>query len=161
MAVKRSGPGRPPKYTSPEQIEGLIDEYFKKCEGKVLTVEDEDGKQVPVLDKYGKPIIYDAHPPTVTGLALALGFESRQTLLNYQGKKEFRRVITRAKSRIEMYTEERLFDRDGANGAKFSLENNWGWNKPKEAPGEAAPVVKIICDVPREAPETERGENDG
>lgn len=160
MAVKKGSPGRPPRYTSPEQIEGLIEEYFKRCEGKVLTIKTEDGQEVPMLDKYGQPIIYDVHPPTVSGLALALGFESRQTLLNYQGKKEFRRVITRAKSRIEMYTEERLFDRDGANGAKFSLENNWGWNKPKEAAGEAAPVVNIICDVPREAPEPERGESD-
>ena len=43
---------------------------------------------------------------------------------------EFVDTITRAKSKIEQYVEERLFDRDGANGAKFSLANNFkGWNE--------------------------------
>ena len=31
---------------------------------------------------------------------------------------------------VEAYTEERLFDRDGSNGAQFSLRNNFrGWNE--------------------------------
>lgn len=38
-------------------------------------------------------------------------------------------TITRAKTRVEAYTEQRLFDRDGSNGAQFSLRNNFkGWN---------------------------------
>ncbi len=121
--------GRPPKYKSKEEIEGLIEQYFRECEGKVL--EDKDGK--PVLNKYGRPVIIGEKPPTVTGLALALGFTSRQALLNYEAKVEFFDTITRAKSRIEEYTEGRLFDRDGSNGARFSLANNFrGWSeKPR------------------------------
>ena len=61
----------------------------------------------------------------MTGLALALGFTSRQALLNYQAKPEFVDTITRAKPMVEAYTEERLFDRDGSNGAQFSLRNNF------------------------------------
>ena len=39
-------------------------------------------------------------------------------------------TITRAKARVEAYAEERLFDRDGSNGAQFSLRNNFrGWNE--------------------------------
>ena len=141
--------GNKPKYTSADEITALIDKYFEDCDGRPLVV---DGN--PVYDKYGYPIIIDRHPPTITGLALALGFECRQSLLNYQGRAEFRRVITRAKSRIEAYTEERLFDKDGANGAKFSLQNNFkGWNESaKEAASAAAAAVKIICDIPRPAP---------
>lgn len=43
-------------------------------------------------------------------------------------------TITRAKTYIEEYSERRLFDRDGVNGAKFSLINNFkGWSEhPKE-----------------------------
>ena len=71
-----------------------------------------------------------AHPPTVTGLAYALGFSSRPSLLNYQGRKQFVDAVRRAKLYIESYTEERLFDRDGVNGAKFSLANNFkGWRE--------------------------------
>ena len=39
----------------------------------------------------------------------------------------------RAKARVECYTEERLFDNAGANGAKFSLANNFeGWKDKRE-----------------------------
>ena len=118
--------GRPPKYEHKEEIEGLIEEYFKKCEGKIL--KDEEGEVI--FDKFGNPVIVGARPPTVTGLALALGFSTRLSLLNYQGKKEFMNTITRAKSMVEAYAEERLFDKDGSNGARFSLINNFrGWTE--------------------------------
>ena len=77
-----------------------------------------------MLNRYGQPVMIGERPPTVTGLALALGFTTRTSLLNYQGKKEFMDTITRAKSMVEAYAEERLFDRDGSNGARFSLVNN-------------------------------------
>lgn len=123
--------GRPPMYETKEEIEEKIDNYFRECEG------------IPFFDDDGKPwrtdkghIVYEKppKPPTVTGLALALGFASRQALLNYQGREEFNDTITRAKTRIEEYAERRLFDRDGVNGAKFSLINNFkGWSEhPKE-----------------------------
>lgn len=117
--------GRPPKYKTKKEIEQKIDHYFEECKGEVLR--DDEGKVV--YNKWGNPVIVNEHPPTITGLALALGFTSRQALLNYQAKAEFVDTITRAKSRVEAYTEERLFDRDGSNGAQFSLRNNFrGWN---------------------------------
>lgn len=121
--------GRPPKYKSKEEIEEKINEYFEECKGEVL--KDDDGNVV--FNKFSQPVIVDSHPPTVTGLALALGFASRQALLNYQGKKEFNDTITRAKTKVEQYAEERLFDKDGSNGAKFSLANNFeGWNAKQD-----------------------------
>ena len=117
MAAGKAVVGRPPKYKNKEEIEEKINAYFKECDGE------------PVLNKWGKPVIIHQRPPTVTGLALALGFTTRLSLINYQGKKEFVNTITRAKTMIEAYTEERLFDRDGSNGAQFSLRNNFaGWN---------------------------------
>ena len=112
---------RPLKYKTVDELQAAIDQYFEDCRGRPLL--DECGD--PRLDKHGNPIIVGAHPPTVTGLAYALGFSSRQSLLNYQGRKQFVDAVTRAKLYIESYTEERLFDRDGVNGAKFSLANNF------------------------------------
>ena len=121
--------GRPPKYKSKEEIEEKIEQYFKDCEGHALT--DNEGNTV--YNKWGYPVIVDRKPPTVTGLALALGFSTRLSLLNYQGKKEFMNTITRAKSRVEQYAEERLFDKDGTSGAQFSLRNNFkGWNAEQQ-----------------------------
>ena len=129
MASKETKVGRPPKYKSAEEIQKMIDKYFKECEGKPLL--DDEGNVL--TDKHGNPVMLGMKPPTVTGLALALGFNSRQALLNYQGKEEFNDTITRAKAYVECYAEERLFDKDGANGAKFSLANNFdGW-KEKQA----------------------------
>lgn len=116
--------GRPLKYKTVAELEAAIDAYFEQCKGHPLEVNGE-----PIYDKYGQPVIVDVHPPTVTGLALYLGFSSRQALLNYQGRKQFNDTIMRGKARVEAYAEERLFDRDGANGAKFSLVNNFsGWS---------------------------------
>jgi hypothetical protein len=115
--------GRPLKYKTAEELQAAIDQYFEDCKGKPLT--DEDG--MVMLDKHGFPVIVGQRPPTITGLALALGFSTRKSLLDYQGKKEFVNTITRAKARVEEYAEGRLFDKDGANGAKFSLQYNFKW----------------------------------
>ncbi len=133
--------GRPPAFKTAEEMQEKIDEYFKDCEGHVLT--DNDGEII--YDKHGQPLIVGSHPPTVTGLALALGFTSRQALLNYQAKKAFVDTITRAKSRIEEYTESRLFDRDGVNGAKFSLKNNFrGWSDSPDGTTENKPKNNLL-----------------
>lgn len=144
MAEKHPG-GRPPKYKSVAEMQKKIDEYFASCKGELLR--DENG--IPELDKHGRPIYLNAKPPTVTGLALALGFTSRQALLNYQAKKQFVDTISRAKSFIEEYLETRLFDKEGVNGAKFSLSCNFkGWNVKEEDKKEetgAQGVVLIPC----------------
>ena len=136
--------GAPPRYKTAKEMQDAIDKYFKECEGKLLT----DANGQPILDKGGQPIMYGEKPLTVTGLALALGFNSRQTLLNYQGKKEFMDTITRAKSRIEQYVEERLFDKDGANGAKFSLANNFGgWKEKQQIEADVNRAVTINVEL--------------
>ena len=81
---KKKTTGRPPKYKSKEEMQDKIDQYFKECEGELL--KDKDGEFV--FDKNGFPIIVGKKPLTMTGLALALGFSSRQSLLIYKAKKE-------------------------------------------------------------------------
>ena len=75
--------GKPPMYKTVDEIEEKIEKYFKDCKGYPLT--DSKGKQM--FNKFGSPVFIDVHPPTVTGLALALGFTSRQALLNYRVNK--------------------------------------------------------------------------
>ena len=118
-----------------------IEKYFKDCEGHPLT--DEYGEIV--YTKNGDPVIVGDHPPTVTGLALWLGFKTRQSLLNYQARnKAFDDIITVAKSRCEEYAERRLFDRDGVNGAKFSLTNNFkGWGEKAPDDGSSDALKKL------------------
>ena len=119
---------RPLKYKTVKALAAAIDKYFESCEGRPLT----DEKGAVVVDKHGQPVLVGARPPTVTGLALALGFASRQALINYQAKPEFNDTIMRAKTRCEEYAEARLYDRDGSRGAEFSLKYNFRWGEQQQ-----------------------------
>jgi len=104
---------RPPKWTSVEQLQGLIDEYFESVK-----------EPKPVGDTfYFEPI-------TITGLALALD-TSRETLCDYQEKDEFSDTIKRAKLRCENFAEKQLYLGKAAAGPIFSLKN-FGWKDSQD-----------------------------
>ena len=125
--------GAPPYYDNKEKMQEKIDAYFKDCLERPIL--DEDGNAI--TDKRGQPLFYPAKPPTITGLALALGFTSRQALLNYQAKEEFVDTVTRAKSRVEEFAEQMLYSPGAANGAKFNLTNNFeGWTEKQQIQGD-------------------------
>ena len=90
-----------PKYKNAAEMQEVIDMYFENLRGE---------------------------PATMAGLASAMGFASRQSFVDYKAKnKAFSDTITRARLRVEAYAESRLFDRDGARGAEFTLKCNFGW----------------------------------
>jgi len=137
--------GHPLFYKTIEEMQLKIDEYFRECEGRPLL--DAEGRVR--LSKYDEPIYIGCKPLTITGLALHLGFNSRQALLNYQDKNEFNDTIVRAKAFVEQYAESRLFDKDGNAGARFSLANNFkGWADKQQ-------VESINTNLNYEIPTTE------
>lgn len=124
--------GKPPFYKTKKELQDAIDAYFAECAEKPIL----DGDGNVLTDKNGKPVCYPAKPPTITGLALALGFNSRQALLNYQAKPEYHDTVTRAKSRVEEFAEQMLYSPGAANGAKFNLTNNFeGWTEKQQIDG--------------------------
>lgn len=142
------------KYTSAAKMQEAVDAYFADCEGHPLTDENGDA----VLNKNGSPVIVGAHPPTVTGLALWLGFKTRQSLLNYQHRSDkFNDILTVAKSKCEEYAERRLYDRDGVNGAKFSPANNFkGWSeKPDQSADKSDKELPQLYNALMEADEND------
>lgn len=142
--MKKHPGGRPPFFESAEEMQKLIDAYFEECDGKILT----DCEGNPVRDKNGRVIRDDRRPYTITGLALALGFNSRTSLLDYEGKEEFLNTITRAKARVERYAEERLYDKNGSNGAKFSLANNFKrWSEKQQIEASVDNTVTINVEL--------------
>lgn len=97
--------GRPRKYKSPEDFDAAVDAYIAKCRE-----EDE--------------------PVTWTGMALALGFSSRQSIDEYQNYDGFSDSVKRAKSLVEHSYEKRLFGGNAA-GPIFALKN-MGWSDKQE-----------------------------
>lgn len=97
--------GRPPIFETPEQFKASADAYFDSC---------------AQLEKR----------PTVNGLALALGMNSRQSLLNYAEREGFLDVVKEARTKLEAAWEDGL---SGSNvaGTIFWLKNQ-GWSDRSE-----------------------------
>ena len=134
--------GQSRRFMSPEHLQSMIDEYFESCNGPLL---DRYGNLV--YDKDGRLVKTQVQPWTVSGLALYLGIDTT-TLKQYRlGRVDdlldkmqadtddiltFSKVVLRARQKIESYAEKRLYDRDGQMGARFVLDNCFGWLARKE-----------------------------
>lgn len=134
--------GQSRRFMSPEHLQSMIDEYFESCNGPLL---DRYGNLV--YDKDGRLVKTQVQPWTVSGLALYLGVDTT-TLKQYRlGRVDdlldkmqadtddiltFSKVVLRARQKIESYAEKRLYDRDGQMGARFVLDNAFGWVSRKE-----------------------------
>lgn len=130
-------------YTSAEALQAACDAYFDSCRGHYRR--DDAGGYV--LDKRGQPIIDDSRPMTISGLQMALGFRSRQSLIDYGGRQPFAPVIQRARLRVENYAEERLYDKEGCMGAKWALTVCFGWGRKAATEERPAPVVRVLMDA--------------
>ena len=86
-----------PKFSSADELDKLIDAFFKQPEGKKRTA------QKAADNKAG-----DAKPATLTGLALHLGFNSREQFEGYENRGKFAASLKRARLRIEAIYEKKL-----------------------------------------------------
>lgn len=137
MAKNKEAMGLP-KYKSKEDLEEQIQSYFRQCEGEVLR----DDYGTVVCQKNGEPIRVGEKPPTVAGLAFALGFFSKEGFLHYEGK--YRDTVARARLCLEGRIEEQLYNKDGLHGAKFTLINNFeGWADKTKEEGELLVFEKL------------------
>lgn len=110
---------RPATWTDPIAFEKKVDEYFTHCEGALSN-------------------------PTWSGLALYLGFESRQSLQDYKEKEGFSYPIKKALMRIEANYEQNLFSRNPA-GSIFALKN-FGWKDKQEVEQSGGLKITAIWD---------------
>ena len=106
MSEEKKRPvGRPRLYQSPEAFDAKVDEYYHSCK------------------ETGEPI-------TWTGLALYLGFSSRQSIDEYQEYEGFSDSVKRAKLLVEWAYEKRVLGANAA-GPIFVLKN-MGWSDKQE-----------------------------
>jgi len=106
--LEKNKGGRPPMYKTKEEMQVKIDEYFDYY-----------------VTELGNPI-------TNSGFIYYLGFTSREGFNEYSKKPEFSDTIARAKLKLEENTEIKLYNRDTARGAEFSLKYNYKWNDEKK-----------------------------
>lgn len=124
-AVGNNG-GRPPMYSNVEEFDNEVNDYFD------IWIKGEKGEEEfnVEIDGNNKTLkrevwIRDPEPPTITGLALYLGFANRKALFDYGLKDEFSNSVKRAKARVENSYEKNLYN-NGSAGSIFALKN-FGW----------------------------------
>jgi len=114
-------------FSSPDEINHLIAQYFIHIQGHTRTVrrkvKDADGvttrRSVKITER-------DPEPPTASGLAYFLGFNSKQQLEDYVANGEFADQLKRGILRIIGEYEKKLHLPSSA-GAIFMLKS-LGWN---------------------------------
>lgn len=97
--------GRPPHFSTPDELNTKIKEYFDHCLNNNENI-------------------------TITGLALFLGFADRQSLFDYEKRDEFSCIIKRARMTVENSYENRLYTHSFGGGI-FALKN-MGWKDQQE-----------------------------
>lgn len=118
--------GRLRQYSTPEEMQLAIDAYFIGTE-----------------------------KPTICGLALHLGFTSRQSLLNYEGYgPEFLDTIKTAKLLVEHSYERLLTDASMKPGSIVFALKNFGWRDTQEITITELPPIQIVMnsDGPNSVP---------
>lgn len=114
--------GRPPLYTTVDELETVVDEYFDVCDNRIQHVYDK--KSGSVIE------IINPEPYTMSGLAYAIGMD-RRTLLEYGKKEQFSLTIKRAREKVHLDVERRLME-GNSTGAIFNLKNNFDWKDKTE-----------------------------
>ena len=100
-----------------------VKDYF---ESRLAPVTDKNG--IPLTDNNGEIIKKVALPYTLTGLALAVGCESREEMFSFEND-AMNRFMKMSAMRVEEYAEEKLFSKEAFSGVKLFLSVNfdrWG-----------------------------------
>jgi len=109
--------GRPKIYTEVEKLQAAADKYFEDCKSMKL-------------------------PPTITGLTMALDFNSRQTLHEYEKDPKFSDAIKRARLKVENSYEMQVRSKN-PTGAIFVLKTmGWDERQTQQTTGELKITVE-------------------
>jgi len=103
--------GAPLLFDTPEKMQEAIDEYF----------------ETDAFMEMGDNTIF---APTVSGLALSLDMD-RKSFVNYSNRDEYFPTIKRARERIAVALEQRLYG-NNVTGIIFNLKNNFDWKDKQE-----------------------------
>ena len=136
----RSYRGKKPAFSSPQQLQAEVDQYFESCYGPLIDWK----KNELVYDKNGEVVKVQVEPFTVAGLAYYIGVPTEvldkitwgwfDDLEDTTDEDELcSAILKRAKQRINLYAEKRLYDREGVVGAKFVLDHHFKMIGQKES----------------------------
>jgi len=125
------------KWDDPDELSQAVSEFYDDCDQRNA-------------------------PYTVAGLALWLGFSSKDSIRDYCGRKdELGEVMNSARLRIEQQRSEQLITAEGAApvGKMFDLKCNFGWQEPPQKQEVTNPDgnmgTKVVTVLPEAPPSME------
>jgi len=131
----------PPVFFTADELILRIDAYFTHIEGE-FHFERKPGKDAEDEIEVKKIWDRDPQPATISGLALFLGFNSRDEFDDYGETGTFAPVLKRGRLSIEAVYERKLHQ-PSPTGAIFALKC-LGWNDKTESKTSNAEVFKIL-----------------
>ena len=105
------------------------------------------------IDKYFRECDEKKEPYTMSGLAIALDFDSRRSLINYcnyedEEEKAFLPAIKRARAKCEADIERGLLSgKYNPTGAIFNLKNNYDWKDKQEIEADVNSSIEINIEL--------------
>lgn len=115
--------GRPRKYDSPEDMQEAIDAYFAGCK---------ESGDIPLQ----------------SGLALCLGFASRQSLYDYSQIEKFSYILDEARLRCEdALSQMALKNKANSVIAKLHLAANYGYSDKQQIEHSSDPEAPISINI--------------
>lgn len=119
-------------YNNEAELTLEIENYFASIKGEL----SEDKQTWDVCPE----------PATITGLALFLGFESKQSIYDYEKSGEFSYPIKKARLRVEHEYEKKLTTAPSPAGTIFALKN-FGWSDRTELTGPDGKDIEITLNL--------------
>lgn len=125
------------KFNDRASLIRLIDEYFERSKYDT--------------DKHTEPV-------TLTGLALYLGFTSKEAFDEYEQKKHYNEILINARFRVMAYYESRLHY-PSPTGAIYALKS-MGWEEKVKTPQSSGKTKSLTVNVIQSGPQTASSEKE-
>jgi hypothetical protein len=147
-----------PTFKSAKELACKTDAYFSYIEGEyhLESIPAKGSKQTETVEQ--KVTDREAEPATITGLALYLGFNSRQAFDDYEQTGRFATAIKRGRLCVEAAYEKKLHQSPA--GAIFALKNI-GWKeKTEEKPVAGSTLTSLKIEIIETGPAPVESEKD-
>ncbi len=124
--------GHPPIYKDPDELGKKIDEYFDQCEPEYATHKNDEGEIIVFTDKNNRPIIKNLNAPSLSRLALYLGYASRQSIYDNEKNELFSYIIKRARSKVEDWIYQHSLDSSIPPAVGIFILKQFGYTDKQE-----------------------------
>ncbi|MGZ3749884.1 MAG: terminase small subunit [Mucilaginibacter sp.] len=150
------------KFNKAAELDALIDGYFNNIPDESSPPPGQetqiDGQKKKIAIAKAKKVTGTQEPTTIAGLALYLGFSSRQAFEAYELNGKFADRIKRARLRVMADYEKKLHV-TSSTGAIFALKS-MGWNDRPEKPFDEAVNTILKVEIVHTGPQLASSEKE-